>query len=69
MARHRKRRAERLLEPATGLVHYEAPPGMDCVTLCQMSDWLGVEQPVWTDKDTTCQPCRWIMGYCHSHKP
>ena len=63
----KKRQAPRVLEGETGLVHYEAPLGMDCVTLCHISDWLGTSQGVPTDEAVTCQPCGWIMKFCHSH--
>lgn len=63
MPRH-DRKIGRLLEPETSLVHYESPPGMDCVTLCQISDWLGVARGEPTAAPVTCQPCRWIMDFC-----
>lgn len=58
----------RIFEPDERLVHLSPPLGMDQVTLCGKTDWIGVSRGTVTTKPVTCQPCRWIAEYCQDHR-
>jgi hypothetical protein len=60
----------RITEPAEGpdMVHYASPWGMDQVTLCGKTDFIGEPEGTPTRKAVTCQPCRWIVDYIRAHR-
>lgn len=57
---------ERVKELDNGMVHIRARAGMDQMTLCGITDWLGTKGAEPTTGPLTCQPCRWIAEYCQS---
>lgn len=56
----------RVYEPGEDTVHIAPPPRADQVTLCGLTDWIGVEPGVKTDKPLTCRACRDIIQFCQS---
>lgn len=57
-------------EVANGMVHIQAVPAMDFVTLCGITDWLTATQGVLGVRGpVTCNGCRWIADFCHAHRP
>jgi hypothetical protein len=68
MSEGKKPALTRITEPDEGLVHYQAPPGMDQVTLCGLTDFIHAKRRgAATWKSVTCQPCRCIVNYIHDH--
>ena len=59
---------DKVTEPDENLVHFCAPPGMDQVTLCGLTDWIGTTKGDRTEEDVTCNSCRTIVGHIHRHK-
>lgn len=58
----------RIYEPSEKQVHIDAPGGLDCVTLCGKTDWLGEERGYETNKPVTCWHCQRIAAFCQSHR-
>lgn len=56
-------------EMENGMIHLEPPPGLDFVTLCGITDWIGVEPgKIGVPGAVTCNGCRAIANYCQSHR-
>jgi hypothetical protein len=58
----------RIYEPAEKVVHIDAPGGLDCVTLCGKTDWLGEERGYETNKPVTCWHCQQVAAFCQRHR-
>lgn len=54
---------KRVLESENNMVHYGAPPAMDQVALCGMTDRIGLSDLQETNKRCTCWGCRQIVKY------
>ena len=52
---------ERIYEPAEGRTHFSPPGGLDQVTLCGKTDWIGEEKGRITRKPITCRACQHIV--------
>lgn len=59
-----KRELPRVLEPDTGIVHFEGAPGWGFWSLCGGTDRIGFPDVVPTDAPCTCAFCRAIARYC-----
>lgn len=57
----------RVTEPDEGLVHFQPVPWTDQVTLCGLSDWIGITMGKPTTKPVTCRMCQGIQRYIHEH--
>lgn len=57
-------------ETDTGIVHIDAPPGLDQVTLCGLTDWLGSKGGIGhpSKKKVTCWHCRQMATFCQQHR-
>lgn len=64
----RKTAFERTTVPDEGIICAIAPPGLDFVTLCGQTDWLGSTPGKATKKPITCAGCLAIIAYCQSHQ-
>lgn len=65
--KYKKKPLPKITEPDEKKVHYSAPWGLDQVTLCGLSDFLGATQGVETDLPVTCFACKMIAGFCQDH--
>lgn len=63
----RKPKMERVTEPSTGHVHYESDPLSGNVTLCGLTDWIGVTPGEPTRAPLTCKQCESIFNWCNQH--
>jgi hypothetical protein len=64
----------RVTEPDENTIHYSAPDGLDQVTLCGMTDFIGHKQKgAATDEAPTCWVCMhifdFIQGCSPAHRP
>lgn len=55
--------AQKVFEPDENKVHYGPPDGMDQVTLCGLSDFIGTSKGVETDAEVDCWACRQIVSH------
>lgn len=62
-----KKPLPRITEPDKGLVHFEPPLGADAVTLCGLTDFIGVTSGEPTNEPVNCNLCRWIVEHIHKH--
>lgn len=56
-----------IYEPDEYMTHVRPPPGMDQVTLCGLTDFIGATPE--TDagnRELNCWACKQIMKYCQS---
>jgi hypothetical protein len=61
--------SEKIFEPDEGITHYAPPFGLDQVTLCGVTDWLGGRTPgVATDKPVNCHSCLQIVKHVKATK-
>ena len=59
---------EKIYEPDENKVHYMPPPGLDQVTLCGLTDWIGNTKGYITTKPLTCFQCKRLVDWIHEHK-
>lgn len=60
--------AEKVLEPDENKVHYTAPIGLDQVTLCGKSDWIGDAPGEPTTAPVDCWHCQQIVTFVKGHR-
>jgi len=58
----------KVTEPDENKVHYASPAGLDCVTLCGLTDFLESTQGQCTEGEVTCWHCKRVVGHILSHK-
>ena len=59
---------DKIYEPDEGIVHYGPPFGLDQVTLCGRTDWIGNTEGEPTDKPVTCWACKRYVAHIHEHR-
>ena len=62
-----KRPLNKVYEPDEDVTHIVGPPGLDQVTLCGKTDWLGQTTGDYeTEKPVDCIPCEAHFKFCNS---
>lgn len=61
----------RVYEPDEKQVHYVPPDGLDQVTMCGLTDWIGATQGWETSEPLTCRSCAAFAAHFqrYLHKP
>lgn len=57
-----------ITEPGEQEVHYVADPLSGNVTLCGLTDFIGVEPGQYTGMRVTCKVCVSIFKWCNTHR-
>ena len=57
----------KITEPDEDLVHYQAFPCADAVTLCGVTDFILSTPGKPTNKPVTCRSCKAIVDYVRSY--
>jgi len=63
-----KPQMNRIIEPSTGKVHYEPDALSGNVTLCGITDFIGVAPGEPTEAPVTCAACVSVFKWCNKHR-
>ena len=64
-----KKKLPRVTEPDENKIHYAAPIGLDCVTLCGLTDWLeAMDIGQETDEPVNCWHCKTIARHFKEYR-
>ena len=58
----------KILEPETGLVHFDAPALLGNATLCGLTDFIGYEAGQSTRRRVTCLGCKAVVEHVVSRR-
>lgn len=64
----RKPDMPRITEPSEGVVHYEGAPLIGNVTLCGLTNFIGVQSGKRTQEPVTCSACKSVFDWCNTHR-
>jgi len=63
-----KKPLPRVTEPDENKVHYASPSGLDQVTLCGLTDWIGHTVGEDTTEPVNCYPCKNIARHFKKYR-